>query len=100
MVRRRQTRRVPGEFVLGVITDTVLDLRTEEGPVTTVAELNRHLDHITGEIADYRVRPVEVGLYDNTDVGAPGLALPATPSTTAGPATSSSASATPQLGQR
>jgi DNA-binding XRE family transcriptional regulator len=67
MVRRRQARRVPSEFVLGVITDTVLDLRTEEGPVTTVAELDRHLDRITGDIADYRVRPVEVGLYDNTD---------------------------------
>lgn len=73
MVRRRRARRVSGELVLGIITDTVLDLRAEEGPVSTVAELDRHLDRITGEIADYRVRPVEVGLFDTLDISTRGL---------------------------
>jgi hypothetical protein len=33
----------------------------------------RHLERITGEIADYRVRLVEVGLSDSIDSSAPGL---------------------------
>lgn len=49
-------------------------LRPHEGsrPYETDG-IEGHLDRITGEITDYRVRPVEVGLFDNADISAPGL---------------------------
>lgn len=59
--------------MLGITSDTVLDIRADRWPVTTVGELDLRLNRITTDVSDHRVRPVEVGLDDDTDITARGL---------------------------
>lgn len=64
---KRRRPRVPDVLVLRIVTDTVLDIGRQEWPVETVADLDDRLDYVATEIANYRVRPVEVILCDNAE---------------------------------